>query len=188
MAITYAGLVSLGLPEDSLRSFPEAFRVGMAARAGTLRDSGLNDPTNWEKSFGTGEIHIGVSVFSDSEQAWRDAMRTAQQQYQGFAGVTVLMTQDFGAQPGDLNPMGYRDSISQPAIEGSGIEPLPGQGHPSKPVSSSSVMRRRGGRAAAECRIRKCWDETAPTSACASIRSRVGTFNRFLREPTPRPT
>ena len=46
----------------------------------------------------------------------------------GHRGLTVLTTQDFGAQPGDLNPLGYRDSIGQPAIEGSGVEPLPGQG------------------------------------------------------------
>src|SRR5215468_8176408 len=32
VAITYAGLVALGVPEDSLQSFPEAFRAGMAAR------------------------------------------------------------------------------------------------------------------------------------------------------------
>jgi hypothetical protein len=25
----------------------------------------------------------------------------------GLPGLTVLMTQDFGAQPGDLNPLGY---------------------------------------------------------------------------------
>ena len=31
--------------------------------------------------------------------------------------------QDFGAQPGDLNSLGYKDGIDQPAIEGSGVEP-----------------------------------------------------------------
>src|SRR5690348_4162032 len=40
LAITYPGLVALGVPEDSLQSFPEAFRVGMAARADELRDYG----------------------------------------------------------------------------------------------------------------------------------------------------
>src|SRR6186713_409368 len=40
IAITYAGLVALGVPEDSLQSFPEAFRVGMAGRAGALLDHG----------------------------------------------------------------------------------------------------------------------------------------------------
>ena len=33
VGISYAGLKALGLPEDSLQSFPEAFRQGMAARA-----------------------------------------------------------------------------------------------------------------------------------------------------------
>src|SRR4029450_12958086 len=33
VGISYAGLKALGLSEDSLQSFPEAFRQGMAARA-----------------------------------------------------------------------------------------------------------------------------------------------------------
>ena len=33
VAVTYAGLAALGVPDESLQSFPEAFRVGMAARA-----------------------------------------------------------------------------------------------------------------------------------------------------------
>ena len=67
VAISYAGLVALGVPEDSLHSFPEAFRVGMAARASQLLDDGVNDPKHWERRSGAGVIHIGVSVFSDSE-------------------------------------------------------------------------------------------------------------------------
>src|SRR6188508_1367815 len=44
VAITYSGLVALGVPERSLQGFPEAFRVGMAARAHELLDVGDNDP------------------------------------------------------------------------------------------------------------------------------------------------
>ena len=44
VAITYSGLVALGVPEDSLQSFPEAFRVGMAARADQLLDHGDERP------------------------------------------------------------------------------------------------------------------------------------------------
>jgi hypothetical protein len=40
VAISYTGLVTLGVPEKSLHSFPEAFRVGMAARADILLDHG----------------------------------------------------------------------------------------------------------------------------------------------------
>jgi deferrochelatase/peroxidase EfeB len=128
VAISYPGLVALGVPEDSLRNFPEAFRQGMAARADKLGDYGVNDPKNWEQPFSSGQIHIAVTIFSDAEDKWRRTMETARQQYQGLSGTTVLLVQDFGAQPGDLNPLGYKDGIGQPAIEGSGIEPLPGQG------------------------------------------------------------
>ena len=132
VGISYAGLEALGLPQDSLQSFPEAFRVGMAARARQLGDDGVNDPKNWDKPFGTGQVHIGVSAFSDSEEKRRRALAIAREQYEGFSGVSVLAMQDFGAQPGDLNSLGYKDGIDQPAIEGSGVEPLPGQGRPIK--------------------------------------------------------
>src|SRR5262245_52095051 len=36
VGISHAGLEALGAPRDSLQSFPEAFRVGMAARARQL--------------------------------------------------------------------------------------------------------------------------------------------------------
>ncbi len=38
------------LPEDSLRSFPEAFRVGMAARADKLREYGPNEPLHYDRT------------------------------------------------------------------------------------------------------------------------------------------
>jgi Dyp-type peroxidase family len=180
VAITYSGLVALGVPEESLQSFPEAFRVGMAARAEELLDYGANDPKHWEPQFGSGLIHIGVSVFSSSEEAWRRTMDTARQHYEGRAGLTVVSAQDFGAQPGDLNPLGYRDSIGQPAIEGSGIEPLPGQGPAIKagefilgypgeagvplPAPAPDVLGRNG----TFVGLRK-------------YQTRVGAFNRFLQ-------
>ena len=55
VGISYAGLEALGVPQDSLQSFPEAFRVGMAARARQLRDDGVNDPKNWDTPFGMGK-------------------------------------------------------------------------------------------------------------------------------------
>jgi len=181
VAISYPGLVALGVPQDSLDTFPEAFRAGMAARAGQLRDDGDNAPAHWDAPFGSGQVHIGVSIFSDSKQAWHQTMAMARQQYQGFPGLTVLVEQDFGAQPGDLNPLGYKDSIGQPAIEGSGVDSLPGQGPAIKagefilgypgedgvplPMPQPDVLGRNGTFAG----LRK-------------YQSRVGTFNRFLHE------
>ena len=180
VGITYAGLEALGLSPDSLQSFPEAFRQGMAGRAGQLGDDGVSDPKNWDKPFGTGDIHIGISAFSDSEEKRRRALAIARQQYEGLAGISLLDMQDFGAQPGDLNSLGYKDGIDQPPVEGSGVEPLPGQGRPIKagefilgypgevgvalPMPQPDILGRNG----TYVGLRK-------------YQSRVGAFNRFLR-------
>jgi deferrochelatase/peroxidase EfeB len=87
-------------------------------------DYGVNDPKNWDQPFGGGQVHIAVRIFSDTEEKWRHAIQTARQQFEGISGVSVLLSQDFGAQPGDLNPLGYKDGIAQPPIEGSGGEYL----------------------------------------------------------------
>src|SRR5262249_13426468 len=128
VAISYTGLEALGLPRKSLQSFPEAFRVGMAARAPQLRDEGVNDPKQWDQPYGSGRVHIGVSAFSDSEEKRSHVLEVARREYEGFSGVNVLAVQNFAAHPGDRNSLGYKDGIDQPAIEGSGVEPLPGYG------------------------------------------------------------
>ena len=88
VAISYNGLAALGVPKESLQSFPEEFRVGMAARADQLFDRGENDPKNWDQPFGSGRIHIAISIFSDTEEKWRRAMELARLQYHGMSGVT----------------------------------------------------------------------------------------------------
>jgi Dyp-type peroxidase family len=88
--------------------------------------------------------------------------------------------QDFGAQPGDLNSLGYKDGIDQPAIEGSGVDPLPGQGRPIKagefilgypgesgvplPLPQPDILGRNG-----------------TFVGFRKYQSRVGAFNRFLQ-------
>jgi len=183
VGISYAGLEALNLPQGSLQSFPEAFRVGMAARAQQLGDEGVNHPQNWETPFGTGQVHIGVSVFSDSEQKHRSTLTRARQQYEGSPGITVLHTQDFGAQPGDLNPLGYKDGIDQPSIEGSDPEPpsygrpikagefilgYPGEAGFSLPMPQPEIIGRNG----TFVGLRK-------------YQTRVGAFNRFLHANGP---
>ena len=90
----------------------------MAARARQLGDEGVNDPKNWDPPFGKGQVHIGMSAFSDSEEKRRRVLAIAREQYEGFSGVSVLAMQDFGAQPGDLNSLGYKDGIDQPRDRG----------------------------------------------------------------------
>jgi Dyp-type peroxidase family len=180
VAISYAGLEALGVPRDSLQSFPEAFRVGMAARARQLGDEGVNAPTHWEAPFSTREVHIGVQLFSDSEEERRRIIAIAREQYERLSGIRVLRTQNFGAQPGDRNSLGYKDGIDQPPIEGTGVDPLPGQGRPIKagefilgypgesgiplPMPQPDILGRNG-----------------TFVGFRKYQSRVGAFNRFLR-------
>ena len=179
VAISYAGLEALGVPRPSLESFPEAFRVGMAARARQLGDDGVNDPKNWERPFGTGDVHIGLSAFSDSEEKRRRVLAIAREQYERFSGIRVLASQDFGAQPGDLNPLGYKDGIDQPAIEGSGVEPLPGRG---RPIKAGEFILGYPGEAGVPLPMPQpdILGRNGTYVGFRKYQSRVGAFNRFL--------
>ena len=179
VAITYAGLEALGVPSESLQGFPEAFRVGMAARAHQLGDKGLNGPNNWEPPFGSREIHIGLSGFSDSEEKRRRVLAIARQQYESLPGVRVLYSQDFGAQPGDLNPLGYKDGIDQPAIEGSGVDPLPGQG---PLIKAGEFILGYPGEAGVPLPMPQpeALGRNGTYVGLRKYQSRVGAFNRFL--------
>ena len=180
VGISYAGLEALGVPRGSLQSFPEAFRAGMAARARQLGDEGANDPKNWDSPFGKGEIHIGLSGFADSEEQRRRVLAIAREQYERLSGVRVLRTQDFGAQPGDLNPLGYKDGIDQPAIEGAGVEPLPGQG---RPIKAGEFILGYPGEAGVPLAMPQpeILGRNGTYVGLRKYQSRVGAFNRFLR-------
>jgi len=179
IGVSYAGLEALGVPRDSLESFPEAFRVGMAARARQLGDEGVNDPKNWELPFGTKDVHIGLSAFSDSDEKRRRILAMARERYDRLSGISVLFTQDFGFQPGDLNPLGYKDGIDQPPIEGSGDEPLPGQG---RPIKAGEFILGYAGEAGVPLPMPQP-DVLGRNGTYVGLRkyqSRVGAFNRFL--------
>jgi Dyp-type peroxidase family len=180
VAISYPGLVALGVPEESLQSFPEAFRAGMAARAEELFDYGANDPKHWHQPFGRGRVHVAVSIFSDTEEKWRRTMELARQQYHESSGIAVLVTQDFGAQPGELNPLGYKDGIGQPAIEGSGVDPLPGQG---QPIKAGEFILGYPGQAGVPLAMPQpeILGRNGTYVGFRKYQSRVGAFNRFLQ-------
>jgi len=180
VGISFAGLEALGVPRDTLQSFPEAFRVGMAARARQLGDEGANDPKNWDPGFGKGEIHVGVSGFADSEEQRRRVLAIAREQYDGLSGVSVLFTQDFGAQPGDRNSLGYKDGIDQPPIEGSGVDPLPGQG---RPIKAGEFILGYPGEGGVPLPMPQpdIFGRNGTYVGFRKYQSRVGAFNRFLR-------
>ncbi len=78
-AFTYAGLEALKLDKTILKSFPEPFVEGMAARAEMLGDTGESAPEHWDGALGqdcvhgyfTGGFQVGGDGSPSREVQWK---------------------------------------------------------------------------------------------------------------------
>ena len=104
IGFTWNGLQALGVDEASLATFPEEYRQGMAARAEILGTTGANHPDHWVGNLARPNLHAIAILF--------EALPPFDYAHEHF---------------------GYRDRLSQPVIEGTGVEPTPGSGPPIKP-------------------------------------------------------
>ncbi|MET8152682.1 Dyp-type peroxidase [Actinoplanes sp. NPDC049668] len=137
VAFTHPGLRALGVPQESLDSFPEAFRQGMAARAARIGDVGESAPANWEPPFGTGEVHIAVSALSPDAARLHKALERAHQAFAETPGVQVIWQQEVRQLPTGRTTLGFRDGISHPNIEGVG---LPGSNPREAPIKAGEFI------------------------------------------------
>jgi Dyp-type peroxidase family len=131
LAFTWNGLRAVGVNGGSLATFPEEFRQGMAARAEIIGTAGANHPEHWVRGLADPDLHAIVVLFA-RDVAERERCR---QEHERFvlqcAGVELLSSLDLEAiPPFDYahEHFGYRDRLSQPAIEGIDVEPTPGSG------------------------------------------------------------
>jgi len=121
VALTYPGLKALGVPHKSLDSFAWEFKQGMAARANELGDIGESSPENWERPLGTGDIHVVLVAVAPNDRQLEAVLAPARKAYRDMRGIEAIWRQDCHALPTETEPFGFRDGISHPAIEGSGI-------------------------------------------------------------------
>ncbi|MEV5541869.1 Dyp-type peroxidase [Saccharopolyspora shandongensis] len=121
VAVTYPGLKALGVPNESLDTFAWEFRQGMAARAKALGDVGESSPENWEAPLGTTDIHVVITAVAPDAAQLEAAIDRARPAYRHLPGITALWRQDCHALPTETEHFGYRDGVSHPAVEGSGI-------------------------------------------------------------------
>jgi Dyp-type peroxidase family len=128
VGLTYQGLEALGVPPSSLNSFPDQFRQGMAARAERLGDTGESAPEHWEPPFGTGQVHVVLSLVAADQESLAVVLERARQARAQLFGLQVVYRQDFYQLASGRTSFGYKDGIGNPAIEGSGAVVLPGQG------------------------------------------------------------
>ncbi len=136
LAFTWTGLRALGVPEDSLNSFPEAFREGMAARATILGHTGRNAPEHWAGSLAGDELHAIAILFARDDEESRRCIGEHDALLARCDGVRSLSHLDLNAHPPfnyAHDHFGFRDRLSQPVIAGSGEEPTPGSGAPLQP-------------------------------------------------------
>lgn len=118
MAFTYQGLRAVGVPQESLDSFPLAFQQGMAARADLLGDVGESDPANWEPPFGTPDVHIALVALAPDAERLERALDRERAAIRETPGVEVIWQQEVQQHPGGRTTFGFRDGISHPNIEG----------------------------------------------------------------------
>ncbi|MDQ6745572.1 MAG: Dyp-type peroxidase [Actinomycetota bacterium] len=128
IAFTFSGLRVLQLSDASLAGFPEAFRQGSAARAELLGDIGASAPANWEGGLDTSDIHILVMTSAIHRDALDEHDRRLRAGIERHGGLSVIHDEMAAALPGGVEHFGYTDGFAQPAIEGSGVPSLPGQG------------------------------------------------------------
>lgn len=121
IALTYQGLRALGVPQQALESFSWEFRQGMVARARELGDVGASAPENWEPPLGSSDLHVVLVAVSPDEQRLGAALDRARETYHNMPGIEAVWQQNCYALPTETEQFGFRDGISHPAIEGSGI-------------------------------------------------------------------
>src|SRR6516164_11626957 len=135
VAFTWNGLRALGMDEASLATFPEEFRQGMAARWQAIGDTGSNHPDNWVGGLAGPKLHAIAILFARDAADREHSVREHQALLARTPGVKVLSSLDLEAVPPFdhvREHFGYRDRLTTPEIEGTGIEPTPGSGSPIK--------------------------------------------------------
>jgi Dyp-type peroxidase family len=121
VALSYAGLERFGVPQASLATFPPEFQQGMAARAAQLGDVGENAPENWERPFGSKDLHVVVAALARDTALMESLVALTGDAVRELPGVTPVWYLDVHVPADGREQFGFKDSISQPTVEGTGI-------------------------------------------------------------------
>ena len=135
VAFTWSGLKALGVDEALLATFPPEFQQGMASRAAVLGLTGKNAPEHWVGDVATPDLHA-IAVLFARDVPERERCKAEHERHVAASGVRVISSLDLEAIPPleyAHEHFGYRDRLSQPVVEGAGVEPTPGSGPPIKP-------------------------------------------------------
>ena len=107
---------------------------GMPARWQVLGDTGKNHPDHWIGGLAGPQLHAIAILFAREASDRVQSVREHNELLARTPGVEVMSSLDLEAIPFQyvIEHFGYRDRLTTPEIEGSGIEPTPGSGPPIK--------------------------------------------------------
>ncbi|CAN7348654.1 hypothetical protein LJR289_001942 [Pseudoduganella sp. LjRoot289] len=138
LSFTAPGLAQLGVSQDQLATFDQAFQRGAADpdSTGAVGDVGASAPENWLGGLGAatqaGQVHALLSLWiSESPQLLETLSARLRSAF--AAGWRELYAHDAAALPDNRVHFGYRDSIAQPDVDG-----VPGRKH-YEPVAGNNV-------------------------------------------------
>jgi Dyp-type peroxidase family len=180
VALTYSGLQTLGVPRESLESLPWEFRRGMVANASSLGDTGDSSPEHWEKPLGTGAIHVVLVAVSPDAAGLEQVLEPARKKYRELGpGIAAIWRQDCHALPTEKEPFGFRDGVSHPAIEGSGIAAF----HRERPLKPGEfVLGYQDEVGAVQTTHPEVLGRNGTFVAFRKLHQRVAAFRRYLRD------
>lgn len=120
IAFSFEGLKTLGVPDEVLAGFAPEFQSGMTgedSRSRRLGDVGANDPVLWRWGARERTPHLAVMMYGKE-----GFMQQCEAEFKGpswdvaFETLERLPTSYLG----DVEPFGFADGISQPAIDWEG--------------------------------------------------------------------
>jgi len=185
VALTFEGLKALNVPQESLDSFSWEFRQGMASRAHELGDVGESSPDNWEQPLGSKDIHVILVAVSPDEEHLEQALKPAREAYAQMSGIEAIWRQNCHALPCDTEPFGFKDGISHPAIEGSGI---PGSNPQERPLRAGEfVIGYQDEMGGTQSTVPEVLGRNGTYVVFRKLHQRVAEFRKFLKESSSGP-
>jgi deferrochelatase/peroxidase EfeB len=126
VGFTRRGLERLGVPQESIATFPVAFQQGMTmeSRSRLLRDDGTNDPKGWRWGHGDNEVDAIVVVYGKTPEALAELTDKVKAMTRTLDHRVVhelpLRPLSAASAQGKLEnePFGFADGVSQPVVRG----------------------------------------------------------------------
>jgi len=162
-------------PRNFVRAWPPAEILAL---------TGANHPDHWVGRLASPNLHA-IAILFARDVAERERCRQEHERYVAQCdGVELLSSLDLEAiPPFDYahEHFGYRDRLSQPVIEGTGVEPAPGSGPPLKPGEFFLGYSDEEGPAAGIPQP-EILSQNGSYVAYLRMEEHVGAFRDFLRE------